>query len=197
MTGRPTLVALAAVFIFAPVFAACTEDTTKYGDSNGLAGKHLPTPSSTATATPGGDGGMVMTGPGLADLCAGAGPLDGGACAVSWKTTIYPLYMSAAGTWKCADAACHGPGSATSPSISDDPLKAYLALATYVSPSFGGKPYVNACSVDPATSAISCNLLGSCLPIMPTTGVGVMGASPTAAENADIDKWLKCGAPFN
>ena len=107
MIGRS---ALALVCSFAAVFAACTEDTTKYGDSNGLTGKHLPSPSSTGTAPPGGDGGMTMTGPTLKDLCGGAGPLDGGACpAVSWKNTIYPKYIAATGTWKCADANCHGP----------------------------------------------------------------------------------------
>jgi hypothetical protein len=130
----------------------------------------------------------------------GAGPLDGGACAVSWKNTIYPKYMSAAGTWKCADANCHGPGSAQLPPISDDPLKAYLTLATTKGSgltSFATKVYINPCSTDPAQAALSCNLLGSCTPIMPVTGGSVSSAGATAAENADVDTWLKCGSPFN
>jgi hypothetical protein len=198
MLGRSTLSALAAVCVFASVFAACAEDTTKYGDSNGLAGKHLPTPSTTATATPGTDGGGMTDG--LAALCAGAGPIaspDGGPCPVSFQMTIYPKYMAATGTWKCADAACHGPGSLTSPSISDNPKTAYLSLANYKGASFAPKPYINPCVTDPAPSAMTCNLAGACLPLMPTTGVGVTGAMATTAEQADVATWLACGAPFN
>jgi hypothetical protein len=197
MIGRS---ALALVCTVAAVFAACTEDTTKYGDSNGLTGKHLPSPSSTGTAPPGGDGGITTTGPTLKDLCGGAGPLDGGTCAVTWTTTIYPKYIAAAGTWKCADANCHGPGSAQLPAISDKADKAYLQLATYKGSGltgFANKLYINPCSIDPATSALACNLLGSCTPTMPVTGGSVSSAGATAAENADVDKWLKCGAPFN
>lgn len=197
MIGRPTLSALLAVCISASVFAACSEAATKYGDSNGLAGKHLPTPSTTATAAPGGEGGTMD---GIAALCGGAGPIasgDGGTCAVSFTTTIYQKYMAATGTWKCADAACHGPGSLTSPSISDNPKAAYLSLANYKGASFALKPYINPCAVDPATSAMTCNLSNACPPLMPTTGVGVTGAVATPAELADVATWLACGAPFN
>ena len=192
--------AVYAVGTFSLIVAAglgCTDNATKYGDSNGLAGKHIPSPVNTGAPT---DDAATMTGPTLKDLCMGQGPVDGGACAVSWSTTIYPKYISAAGTWKCADANCHGPGAAQLPSISDDVAKAYLSLATYLgsgATSFARKAYINPCSIDPATSALDCNIKGSCTPKMPVTGASVASAGATAAEIADVDTWLKCGAPFN
>lgn len=181
-TSRSYFVQVVGAFVvlLVPIVVACgSEDDTRYGGPEGLAGKRVA-PISTATSA-------VATGPSSA--------CDAGACAVSFQTTIYAKYMAASGTWKCADSSCHGAGSTQEPSIDGtNAQNAYNSLTTYTD--LQGEPYIAACATDPTASAIDCNLKGSCSQ-MPLEGAGVGAAAPTAAELADLDTWLACGAPFN
>jgi hypothetical protein len=190
---------VAFVFVAVPVavIACGSEDDTRYGGPAGLSGKKVE-PVSAATST-----GAAGTLSPCTD--GGLSALEGGACAVSFQTTIWGKYMSATGTWKCADANCHGPsgsaGTSTNPPTIDGTpngaMNAYVALAQYRT--FPGQtiPYINACSSDPTQSVMDCNLNAACTPAMPQAGAGVTPSAPTAQEIEDLETWLKCGAPFN
>ena len=189
---------LLGVSVVAASFAACGgEVDTHYGPPSGLTGKSPPLPSGgsgdSGTGNPPvttGDGGKPNA------LCGGNGPVDGGACAVSWKTNIYAK-MGAVGAWKCADANCHGTFGGNPPYIMGSNSHAdYVALTVA---KITAKPYLNPCSTDPAQSTIACNV-GATAPLC---GLGPMpfttnGATPlTAAEKADLMTWVASGSPEN
>ena len=189
--------AAAALFLstLVPLALACgSEDETRYGGPSGLSGRKVPDPSQEQGAT---------SNPGAPAPCneAGASTAEGGACAVSFTTTIFGKYMTANGSWKCANTNCHGPTGAAgtganAPTIDGtDPAKAYAALTQFNG--LQGMPYINACTTDPAGSAIDCDLKGACQPQMPTTGAGVSAASAQPNEISDLETWLQCGAPLN
>jgi hypothetical protein len=181
-TSRSHFVQIVGAFVvvLVPIIVACgSEDDTRYGGPAGLAGKRVA-PITTATSA---------VAQGSSTSC------DAGACAVSFTQTIYGKYMVASGTWKCADSSCHGAGSTQEPSIDGTSAQnAYNSLTTYTD--LQGEPYIAACATNPSDSAMDCNLKGSCSQ-MPQEGAGVGAAAPTAAELADLDTWLACGAPFN
>ena len=184
----------ALAFVGIPIAAACGgEVAPENGNASSDAGKKTqPTPTGSPT-TP--------TPPPTA-LCdaKGLSELDGSTCAVSFTNTIFAKYMSASGTWKCSDGNCHGPSgpsgfSENAPTIDDsNALNAYTTLAQL---QLNGEPYINTCSNDPNASSVYCNLKGTCAPTMPQSGAGVDSPGPTAPEIADLETWLKCGAPFN
>ena len=112
------LAAVSACSLVVGAVAGCNiEADTKFGNHSGLLKENLPTPPA---AGDGGDAGGA--------LCNGNGPIDGGACAVSWKTDIWPK-MSSSGAWACANNKCHG-GTANDPSGIDGQDHAYAVLTT-------------------------------------------------------------------
>lgn len=179
-----------AALVATALAAACAVEETKYVGPEALVGKQPPPPKTTASG-PVGDAGS-------APLCNGAGPIDGGPCAKSWKNDIYTPLVN--GVWKCSDPICHQDkpgGPAYQPAISDqDATRAWNALASYM---ITQKRYIDPCSTDPAVSAITCNLQNpACgLAQMPYTGLSVQGAAPTPDQLATLATWLKCGAPNN
>ena len=177
----------------AGVFAACGGETdTQYGPPGGLRGAKLPDPTGTTTGTtPPADGGKPPTDAGM------GGDVVTMNCAVSFKTQIYPS-MQPAGTWKCSAGLCHG--GTTPPTISaTDATAAYTSLKAYtISAGMGPKPYFNPTSTDPSQSTFECNLKGACgAGQMPIPGGGGGAVAATAAELANVDTWVKCGAPNN
>ncbi|MEO7113857.1 MAG: hypothetical protein ABI183_25680 [Polyangiaceae bacterium] len=187
--------AVAFVFVAVPVVViACgSEDDTRYGGPAGLSGKKVEPVAAGASTNAAGTLSPCTDG--------GVSALEGGTCAVHFADTIFTKYMSATGTWKCADTNCHGPqGSAgtstNAPTIDGmDPRKAYVALAQFTG--INAEPYINGCSTNPGASAMDCNLNGACSPTMPQSGAGVSPPGPTPQEIEDVETWLKCGAPFN
>lgn len=179
-----------AALVAAAGAAACAVEDTKYVGPEALVGKQPPPAKQVASGGPVGDAGA-------APLCNGAGPIDGGPCAKSWKTDVYALIN---GPWKCSDPICHQDkpgGPAYQPAISDqDATRAWNSLASYM---IAQKRYIDPCTTDPAVSAISCNLVSpACgLAQMPYTGLSVQGAAPTQDQLATVATWLKCGAPNN
>ena len=187
MDKRPSLHTLAAVLTFVSaggvvaLFACSDVGTTTYGDPTGLRAENLP-----------GEGGTEAV------VCGDGGTSEGGggagACAISFKTDIYPN-MTAAGPWKCASTGkCHGGGQApaidgTSPQTVLDSLKNY-SIKVGANP----VPYITQDGgKDPTGSAFECNVTGQCgqgMPIAP-------GISLTADQVCRIDAWLRCGAPNN
>lgn len=174
--------------------AACAVEDTKYVGPEALKGKEPPPSTQPSTNAPGGDGGIGGA------LCNGAGPIDGGPCAKSWKTDIYEPLIK--GAWKCTNEICHlekaENQAAFQPAISDkDPTRAWNQLVAY---SVTGKRYVDPCTIDPAVSSITCNLANpACgLAPMPYTGLGLQGvAAATPDQLAVVATWLKCAAPNN
>ena len=177
------------LFVFV---AACTTDYQKgledpnYGNPNALAGQRQPGPSSEVTI----DGGGSSGGAGQTPACVTAGGtlVDGGACAVSFKTIL-----AAFKTANCSLASCHG--TATPPNEPridpDDPNGMWAEFSTFKLSN--GTVYINPCSTDSAQSSIGCNVnaAATCGSLMPA-GVGLPANVVT-----DIDTWLKCGAPNN
>jgi hypothetical protein len=160
-----------------------SDDSTHYGPPGGLLGKMLPLP-----ASGGSDGGS-------ASFDAGGGALaDGGSCAVSWTTQIAPG-MAPGGKWKCADSTCHG--GLQGPKMTADPAATYASLASYTT-QFAPRMlrYIDPGNTDPAASGIECNLSGAtCGNQMPLT---FNGAQPLSSQElADLDTWIRCGAPEN
>jgi len=192
--------ALIAFFGAGALMQACggDVDAAHYGPPNGLNGKAPSVVGDTGAPAPTGTG----TGPGGSSLCGGKGPIDAGACAVSWKTDIYPQ-MQPTGHWKCSDtAACHGSkASGVTPLI--DPTNAstaYDQLSAYSVTGNGSKPYISPCSTDPTASSIVCNTktANACgaLP-MPVTSNPPGGAALTADEAQKLATWVGCGSPNN
>ena len=73
----------------------------------------------------------------------------------------------------------------------DQPDVTWLALATFKLSN--NTLYINPCSTDPTQSALACNVNATtpCGTLMPP------GTGLPANVVADIDTWLKCGAPKN
>ncbi len=162
------------------------EGDPRFGAPNALAGQKQPGPSSDF-ATPGGPSG----GTGDAPECAKAGGkvVDGGACAVSFKT-ILAAFKAA----NCQTAgSCHGGDSPPNqPRINpDDPAGMWAVFSAFKLSN--GKFYINPCSTDPAESTIACNVNqgAPCGAVMPPG----QGLPPNVV--ADIETWLKCGSPNN
>jgi len=184
-----TFVALAALAEL--TLAACSsEPNTNYGPPNGLRNVVFPgggtSPPPPPPPPPPGDGGTADGG-------------EGGvaACAVSWKTDIYPL-MQTTGTWKCATAgSCHNGG--VQPAI--DPTNAtttYNTLVAYTG--VNNLPYIAPNQTDPTKSTFECNISpapATCSIIMPQVSATIGSMAATAAEIQKVDTWIKCGAPNN
>jgi hypothetical protein len=190
LRSRPLLaagsIALAAV-------VACTTsyqkgaDDPNYGAPNALAGQQQPGPSSQAD-----DDDQTGSGSTVTPECvkAGGALVDAGTCAVSFTSNILPAFKTAT----CQTVgSCHGGTSPiTPPRIEpDDPAGTWNALATFKLSN--GKLYINPCSVDPAESAIACNVNSAapCGSLMPA-GIGLPADVVTS-----IETWVKCGAPNN
>lgn len=174
------------------VFVACTTDYQKgvddpnFGAPNALAGGKQPGASSEITAEAGGGG--PSGGP--ACVTAGGTLVDGGACAISFKTNILPAFKTA----NCQTAgSCHGgTNPPNQPRIDpDDPAGMWTEFSNFKLSN--GKPYINPCSTDPAQSTIACN----CNQAAPCGSVMPPGTGLPANVVADIETWLKCGSPNN
>ncbi len=187
------LLALAACGAALAVASACTTDYQKglddpnYGTPNALAGQKQPGPTSETLSDAGGGGTGATAQP--ACVQAGGALVDGGACAVSFKT-ILAAFKAA----NCQTAgSCHGGATPPNqPRINPDDAPGMWAEFTTFKLS-NGKLYVNPCSTDPTQSTIGCNVnaAASCGAVMPP------GAGLAANVVTDIDTWLKCGAPNN
>jgi hypothetical protein len=182
-TRRIVLTATAVLGVATALALGCNLDAgTKFGDHAGLSKDNLPAPS------------LSDSGTNLGSLCNGQGPIDGGACTVSWKNDIWPM-MSSSGAWKCGDAKCHG-AKVNAPYDLSSENNAYLSLIAWQT---NNKVYVNPCTTDPDASSFLCNLntTSSCGTKMPYPD-SVLGSGPV--NPADYDKlttWVKCGSPKN
>lgn len=187
--SAPVLVGLGLVFSCL-IVAACTtdyqlgKDDVSYGGPNALQGKQPPGTSIDTSD----DGGGTSSG-GNTLKCGTQ--IDGGTCAVSWKTDIIGAWSTA----NCSSTACHGgPTPINQPSIdTTNATTTWMNLEAFTIST--GLPYINPCSVDPTASAIGANMLAD---------PGATGGShmPQAGQlaQADIDKinmWVICGAPDN
>lgn len=172
--------------------AACTTDYQKgledpaFGAPNALAGQKQPGPTSEVTSDNGSSGGGAAS---PECVRAGGALVDGGECAVSFKT-ILAAFRAA----NCQTAgSCHGGATpASEPKIDpDDPDGTWATFAGFKLSN--GTVYINPCSTDPTQSTMRCNLdvSASCGSVMPPS-VGLPG---NVLE--DIDTWLGCGAPNN
>ncbi|CAN5214694.1 hypothetical protein BH09MYX1_BH09MYX1_46390 [soil metagenome] len=185
MTSRETrrLVLAGAVvsIVVGSIAIGCSLDAgSHFGDHAGLSKDNLPAPP------------ISEAGVDLTKLCNGAGPIDGGACSVSWKNDIFPM-MSSSGVWKCADNKCHG-AQANAPYNLSNEDNAYGSLVAWQT---NNKVYLNPCTVDPDASAFSCNLSGTCGSRMPYTD-NVLGSGPAQpADLAKLQTWISCGSPKN
>jgi len=155
----------------------------KFGAPNALAGQKQPGPSSQSGAdgTPaGGTPECVKSGGAL---------LDGGVCAVSFKTDILTAFQTA----NCQTTSCHGGASPPNqPRI--DPADAPGMWAEFAAFKISnGIPYINPCSIDPTKSSMGCNVntAAPCGSLMPPA----LGLPPDVVTK--IDTWLKCGSPNN
>jgi hypothetical protein len=173
--------------------AACTTDYQKgledprFGAPNALVGEKQPGPSS-EVASDNGTGGAASGTPDC--VRAGGALVDGGACAISFKTNILDAFKAA----NCQTVGlCHGgPTPPNQPRIDpDDAPGTWAGFTNFKITS--GTIYVNPCSTDPAQSTIACNVNSAapCGSLMPA------GAGLPANVVADIETWLKCGAPNN
>lgn len=160
-------------------------DDPNFGAPNALAGQKQPGPSSETRSD--GDPGSGST-----PECVKAGGtlVDGGPCAVSFKS-ILEAFRGA----NCQTAgSCHGGSTPPNqPRIDpDDPDGMWAEFANFKLSN--GKLYINPCSTDSSESTIGCNVdvnASACGVLMPP-GIGL-----SAEVVADIDTWLKCGAPNN
>jgi hypothetical protein len=198
MRFRPSMIAALPCVALAStvlVVGACTTDYQQgkgdpnYGGPNALAGQRPPG----ATIDNQADGGPGGTAVGSKPRCVTAGgtQADAGACKVSFATEI----LSAFGNAGCASPNCHGgvtPRNEPRIEPSDGPAMWQEFQNFTLS---NGKPYINPCSTDPATSTISCNLAAGppalCGAHMP------QGGQLTPADITKIEDWLKCGSPNN
>ena len=197
MRFRPSHVAsLLCVALVVAAAAACTTDyqagkgDPNFGGPNALAGQRPPG-ATNDIETDGGGSTMVL---GSKPKCVVAGMMqvDGGTCAVSFQKDVLGAFGSAG----CSDPNCHGGATPRNePRIepSDGPAMWQEFQAFTIST---GKAYINPCSIDPAGSAMGCNLLatgaaGACGVHMPSTG------QLPADAITKVNTWLKCGAPNN
>lgn len=183
-TRRLLLSAAIVSGVVSAIVLGCNLDAgTHYGDHAGLSKENLPAPP------------IVDSGSNLGSLCNGKGPIDAGACSVSWKTDIWPMMSSPSGVWKCGDSKCHG-GQVNAPYNLSSEDNAYMSLVAW---STNNKVYINPCTTDPDASSFLCNLstTSACGSRMPYTD-NVLGSGPALpADYAKLETWVKCGAPKN
>jgi hypothetical protein len=184
------------------VGAACGggPETTTFGPPNGLVKVSAPQPTtsggSSGSSSGGGSGSSSGSSSGGSSGAAGDGGGGGeggssGACAVSWKTTVFP-YFESTGPGTCGSQACHG--GTDSPTIVDgDPATTFTNLTKYT---INGLNYIATGNTTPADSAIECNIGIT----TPACGIAQMPEAPgtlDAAAKTNITTWLACGAPEN
>lgn len=154
-----------------------------------------PVPPTTSSSSGGADaGGSSGGGSSLETLCNGgpAAQLGVTDCATSWQTDVFPIVDAS-----CNLNTCHrgGEGSvAQEPLLNGDPAEDYASLVAFqLETGAAPLPYVDLCSVDPAASAITCNLDpdDTCGALMPR------GDVLTAEQRQILAAWLACGAPEN
>lgn len=172
---------------------ACTTDYQKglddpnFGAPNALVGTKQPGPTSEQMTKGAGTGSGAAAQP--ACVQAGAQLVDGGTCAVSFKTIL-----AAFKTASCQTAgSCHGGANPPNqPRIEPDDPTIWSEFAAFKLSN--GKLYINPCSTDPTQSTIGCNVnkAAPCGSQLMPPGVGLPANVVT-----DIDTWLKCGAPNN
>ncbi len=169
--GALLLVALSGIVALA---SSCSEPpATAFGNPNTLDRGNLPGEGGVEALSCSGDGGKE-----------GGSTFDGGC--PSFATDIYP-YFAAAGTWRCADKACHG--GTQEPAIADGTPAACLASLKKIT--VAKLPYLANGSKDPSASSLLCNLQGACGSRMPKPP----GKDPTDIELCKVQAWLACGAP--
>lgn len=158
----------------------------KFGAPNALAGQKQPGPSSQSGA----DGQQQ----GATPECVKSGGqlLDAGTCTVSFKTNILPAFQAA----NCQTAgSCHGGQSPPNQPRIDpaDGPGMWNEFAAFKISNPATIPYINPCSTDATKSTIACNVnkAAPCGSLMPPG----LGLPPNVV--ADIETWLKCGAPNN
>ncbi len=158
----------------------------RYGQPDSLRGASPPEGYNSAS-----DGGDAATGGNPSALCQGKGPVDGGTCSVSFKTTLLPLYIAS-----CGSVSCHGVPNGAKPQM--DPASPDITWANFVSQKpITGKPYVNPCSTDKTSASIVCNMAAagaSCGTGMPLSSPGSLATMPIVTQT---DTWLACGSPNN
>lgn len=174
---------------------ACTTDYQKgledpnYGAPNALAGQAPPSPFDPKIK--GDAGGTSQTGkPSCGE------PAEGGTTPCTVTFTEILQEFSSTSTLACAATSCHGGATPVAePKIAlEDPAGTWVAFEKFQI-SEQGKRFVNPCSLDPAQSAILCNLKkagGGCGTLMPL-GSG-QAADPLLQK---IEAWIKCGSPNN
>ncbi len=135
------------------------------------------------------DGGDAAAAGNPATICDGGGPIDGGPCAVSFKTTLMPLFIT-----NCGSASCHSAATGVKPKM--DPANPDVTWANFVAQQpITGKRYINPCSTDKTASSIVCNMAATpCGTGMPLPAPGSFAAQPIATQT---DIWLACGSPNN
>lgn len=159
----------------------------------GVYDKRYGQPESLRSATPPGPFGGAAAGEGGTSdptkVCSGAGPIDGGPCTVSFKTTLLPLFIQ-----NCGSPSCHGVPAGAKPQM--DPANPNTTYANFVAQqAITGKPYVNPCTLDKTASSIVCNMaMAPCGTGMP---LPAPGSFATQAISTQTDTWLACGAPNN
>lgn len=179
------------------VVAACTTDyqlgtsDPAYGAPNALENQRPPRPTLEGTL----DAGSSSSSSGSQPACVKAGGtlVDGGVCAVSFKTDILKIMGTpAAPSVACTVTDCHGgktPNAqpAIEPGTPEDTYNVFQAFTA------AGKPYISPCETDPAKTSILCNLqAAACGSKMPKGGGQI---SPEDLKK--IEDWVKCGAPNN
>jgi hypothetical protein len=212
MTFRSLAWAPLGLLALSWTWVACTEQTTDYGPPEGLKGAMFPAPMGTGTGSspppPGMDAGMTPPPPGedsgttppTEDSAAPPPAGDtgtGGACAVSWSTTIYPDLTT---KWGCAaGGTCHGAG--TAPAMSTGNATGVYNTFKAFTPAMGapgGLNYIVPGNTNPASSSFLCSIdpTGTCGALMPF-GDTAANTPVTASDLQAVTTWLTCGAPDN
>jgi hypothetical protein len=120
--------------------------------------------------------------PSDAGLCT---PVDAGACSVSYKADIEPMFVES----NCASPLCHL--DTYQPRMNNaDSMGTWENLRRHSSGSLK-KSYINPCSTDPDASYIVDNLKGNAGQQMPP------GLPRTPQTIDKVAQWAACGAPFN
>lgn len=180
------------------VVAACTTDYQLgtsdpiYGAPNALENQKPPRPTLEGTLDGGGTG-SSSSGSQPACVKAGGTLVDGGPCAVSFKTDILKIMGTAAApSAACSSTDCHGGKSppaqpSIEPGSPDDTYNGFQGFTA------GGRTYISPCETDPTKTSILCNLqAAACGSKMPKGGGQI-----SAEDLKKIEDWVKCGAPNN
>jgi hypothetical protein len=113
---------------------------------------------------------------------------DAGTCTTGFAKDVVPIFNETT----CTTGSCHG--GAASPNMPKDDLKAMWDTLRATQNVVTKLPYINNCSLDPADSYIIDNLRG----VKEKGGRQMpLGPALTADQVTTIEKWVKCGAPFN